>query len=124
MASPDIKGTLDPAHPNKELWDYLYQTQRDGWTTALVDKEVLKFVDALTDGKKGLKILLPLCGKTQVLFTLAEQGHSVTGIEWSELAVKQFFEGNNLEYNTKLYKAGDVEMPVYVAKDKAITIYI
>ena len=123
MASQDIMSTLDLAHPNKELWDYLYQTWRDIWTSVLADKELLKFVDVLTDGKKGLKILLPMCSKTEGMLTLAEQGHSVTGIEWSELAVKQFFECNNLEYDTKVYKAGDVKMPVYVAKDKAITIY-
>ena len=117
----DIKGT--PAHPKKELWDWLYQNQKDNWTTAAADKELLKFVDVLTNGKKGLKTLVPMCGKTQVMLTLAEQGHSVTGIEWSELAVKQFFEGNNLQYDTKPYIAGGVEMPVYVAKDKAITIY-
>jgi thiopurine S-methyltransferase len=51
------------------------------------------------------------------------RGHRVVGIEWSEIAVKQFFEESGLAYSTKSCRIGGIEMPVYTAHDKAITIY-
>lgn len=112
-----------PAHPNKQLWDKLYQDQKDGWTCEKADKELLKFHDILTDTKTGLDILVPMCGKTQVMLSLAEKGHRVIGIDFSELAVKQFFEENSLAYSIWSCNIGEVEMSVYTGKDKAITIY-
>lgn len=88
-------------HPNVQLWDRLYQEQKDEWTNLAVDKELLKFHDEVTEGKAGLSILVPMCGKSKVLLSFAEEGHSVVGIEWSEPAVKQFFEENSIPYNYK-----------------------
>lgn len=39
----------------------------------------------------GTPVLVPLCGKSQDLAWLAEQGHPVTGVELSPLAVVAFF---------------------------------
>ena len=112
-----------PAHPNLQLWDKLYQGNKDEWTNEKADKELFKFHEILTDGKTGLNILIPMCGKSLIMLWFAEKGHRVVGIEWSEIAVKQFFEGNGLAYSTKLCKIGEIEMPVYSANDKTITIY-
>ena len=40
---------------------------------------------------KGAEVLVPLCGKSLDMVWLAERGHSVLGIELSELAVDAFF---------------------------------
>ncbi len=40
----------------------------------------------------GSQVLVPLCGKSQDLSWLAEQGHSVIGIELSDIAVADFFK--------------------------------
>ena len=114
---------VSPAHPNKQLWDKLYKGKKDEWTSEKTDKELFKFHDVLTNGKTGLAILVPLCGKSQIMQWFAEGGHHVVGIEWSELAVKQFFEENGLAYSIKSCTIGGIEMPVYTASDKAITIY-
>ena len=101
-----------PANPNLQFWDKLYQGRKDGWTNENVNIELFKFHDILTDGKTGLDILVPMCGKTLIMLWFAEKGHRVVGIEWSEIAVKQFFEENGLAYNTKLCKIGGIEMHV------------
>ncbi len=38
------------------------------------------------------RVLVPLCGKSQDMLWLAEQGHRVTGIELSEIAAREFFD--------------------------------
>ncbi|GGB89223.1 hypothetical protein GCM10011352_14010 [Marinobacterium zhoushanense] len=47
--------------------------------------------------KKHSRILVPLCGKSLDMLWLAEQGHSVVGIELSPIAVKAFFSENHLK---------------------------
>lgn len=43
------------------------------------------------------RVLVPLCGKAVDLAFLAQHGHSVLGVELSELAVRAFFEEQALE---------------------------
>ncbi len=45
----------------------------------------------------GSRVLVPLCGKSRDLLWLAAQGHAVTGVELSEIAVRDFFAENGLE---------------------------
>jgi thiopurine S-methyltransferase len=42
----------------------------------------------------NLRVLVPLCGKTKDLMWLAEQGHSVVGVDLSEVATRQWTEEN------------------------------
>ena len=127
MATTKLNGSKNGApattHPNVQLWDKLYKENKDEWTSHTVDSELMKFHEMFTDGKTGLDILVPMCGRSKVMLTLAESGHRVVGIEWSEPGVKLFFEDNELKYTTKLYDVGGIEMPVYCASDKPITIY-
>lgn len=111
------------ANPTRQFWETLYEEGQDVWTNEAGDQTLLKFYDTLTNGKTGLDILVPMCGKTKVLLYFAEKGHRVVGIEWSQVAVRQFFEENKLEYTTQLCKIGGTEIPLYKVKDKAITMY-
>jgi hypothetical protein len=63
---------VSPAHPNLQLWDKLYEAKKDEWTSEKVDKEMLKFYDVLVNGKTGLAILVPMCGKTRIMLRFAE----------------------------------------------------
>lgn len=47
--------------------------------------------------KPGMRIFVPLCGKSLDLIWLANQGYEVVGIELSPLAVEAFFAENNLK---------------------------
>ena len=49
----------------------------------------------------GSRVLVPLCGKSLDMLWLAEQGHQVVGVELSGIAVRAFFEENNLSYETR-----------------------
>lgn len=42
------------------------------------------------------RIFVPLCGKSLDILWLADQGHQVIGVELSPIAVKAFFDDNNL----------------------------
>ena len=46
----------------------------------------------------GAKVLVPLCGKSRDLVWLAEQGYKVVGIELSDIAIRDFFDENNLTF--------------------------
>ncbi len=46
--------------------------------------------------KPGSRVLVPLCGKSVDMLWLLEQGHRVTGVELSELALEAFVAENQL----------------------------
>lgn len=76
-----------------EEWLERWQVGRTGWHEANGNPGLKKYWDAL-----GKRVLVPLCGKTQDLLWLEEQGNNVTGVELSEIAVEGFFEENGLAY--------------------------
>ncbi|XP_041905157.1 thiopurine S-methyltransferase isoform X2 [Corvus kubaryi] len=57
-----------------------------------------KYLDVLLNGRSGLRIFFPLCGKAVEMKWLADMGHSVVGVEVSEQAVKEFFSEHSLPY--------------------------
>ncbi|NXG03881.1 TPMT methyltransferase, partial [Sakesphorus luctuosus] len=57
-----------------------------------------KYLDLLLNGRSGLRIFFPLCGKAVEMKWLADMGHSVVGVEVSEQALKEFFSEHNLPY--------------------------
>ncbi|XP_064403795.1 thiopurine S-methyltransferase-like [Halichondria panicea] len=105
--------TLSP-----NFWNYQYKEGKDEWTSTTVDGTILKNFEHLHEASK-LNILLPMCGKTGLLLSLADKGHKVVGIEWAELAIVQFFEEHGLAY----VKKEDKDVTVYSAKNKDITLY-
>ena len=46
-------------------------------------------------------VFVPLCGKSLDMVWLAERGHRVIGIELSEVAIDEFFKGQNLTPETR-----------------------
>ena len=109
----NVMNTLPP-----DFWNYQYKEGKDEWTSTKVDGTLMKNFERLGETTK-LNILLPMCGKTGLLLSLADKGHNVVGIEWAELAIVQFFEKHGLAY----VKREDTDFTVYSAKDKKITLY-
>jgi thiopurine S-methyltransferase len=66
-----------------------------------------------------IRVLVPLCGKSPDLLWLAKRGHDVTGIELSEIAVRDFFAENTIEY--QLVKGDCLDR--YSAVDLSLTLY-
>jgi thiopurine S-methyltransferase len=69
-------------------------------------------------GHSGRRVLVPLCGKTPDLLWLEARGNSVVGVELAEVAVRGFFDDNELEY-----EAVDGDLPGWRAVDRDITLY-
>ena len=66
----------------------------------------------------GRRVLVPLCGKTPDLLWLEAEGNSVVGVELAEVAVRGFFDDNDLEC-----EAVDGDLPGWRAVDRDITLY-
>jgi len=62
---------------------------------------------------------VPLCGKTPDLLWLVEQGCDVAGVELSDIAARQFFADNELDY--RVDRGGPLDR--YVAGNLPLAIY-
>lgn len=81
-----------------EFWLDRWKTGRIGFHQEGVNPKLIEFWPILP---KGSRVLVPLCGKSNDMIWLAEQGYEVTGVELSSLAVIQFLGDNDLAYNTQ-----------------------
>lgn len=80
-----------------EDWKSRWVEGRTGWHEANGSSVLRKYWP--TPGI-GERVLVPLCGKSPDLLWLAQQGHDVTGVELSEIAVRAFFEESSLDFET------------------------
>ncbi|XP_059965788.1 thiopurine S-methyltransferase [Mesoplodon densirostris] len=58
-----------------------------------------KHLDTFLKGEKELRVFFPLCGKAVEMKWFADRGHSVVGVEISELGIQEFFTEQNLSYS-------------------------
>lgn len=84
----------------KEFWLKSWENHQIGFHQNVYNSNLIKYFDKLKLFK-GAHILVPLCGKSLDMIWLAEQGYKVTGIEFSEIAILEFFKENNLNYTTQ-----------------------
>jgi len=106
-----------------EWWNKAYSSPGGDFDTVKLTPLLPQIYEALTENRPCVDIFVPLCGKSPDLLWLAEKGHRVSGTEWAEVAVKQFFEEHKLEYTTETCKIGDADIPVYKGTVVPITIY-
>lgn len=65
---------------------------------------------------KSSQVLVPLCGKTQDLLWLVNQGYYVIGVELSEIACEAFFNENELQFSRSVqrnficYESGTIKL--------------
>jgi len=81
------------------------QFWKDRWQANQIGFHQPSIPDYLPDlwsvfNQQGIQthVFVPLCGKSQDMIWLSQQGCQVTGVEISELAVQQFFTENKLPY--------------------------
>uniref|UniRef100_A0A2I3GJQ8 Thiopurine S-methyltransferase n=1 Tax=Nomascus leucogenys TaxID=61853 RepID=A0A2I3GJQ8_NOMLE len=58
-----------------------------------------KNLDTFLKGESRLRVFFPLCGKVVGMKWFADRGHSVVGVEISELGIREFFTEQNLSYS-------------------------
>ncbi len=82
---------MEPDH-----WHLRWQEGRIGFHTGKPSPWLERFYPEL-DLKPGEEIFLPLCGKTVDIVWLAQHNHPVLGIELSKIALRDFFNEQQLE---------------------------
>jgi thiopurine S-methyltransferase len=78
-----------------DFWLERWREGQTGFHQTRVTPLLAKYWPAL-NLPKNANVLVPLCGKTLDMRWLAEQGHQVTGVELSTVAIEQFFNENGL----------------------------
>jgi len=99
-----------------EDWRGRWAEGRTGWHEPQGNAGLQAAWPPLTENKT---VLVPLCGKSPDLLWLAKRGHNVTGVELSEIAVRDFFAENGIEY--QMAKEGPLDR--YSAAGLSLTLY-
>ena len=81
-----------------DFWLNKWEAEDIGFHREEVNPLIVKHFGAL-ELTQGARVLVPLCGKTLDMLWLAKQGFKVVGVELSEIAARDFFEENNLDYH-------------------------
>lgn len=82
-----------------EEWQEKWMDHRIGFHKEQGHALLKKHLDTFLKGKSGLRVFFPLCGKAVEMKWFADRGHSVVGVEVSELAIREFFTEQNLSYS-------------------------
>ncbi len=79
-----------------DFWHERWNSNRTGFHQNEINPYLKKHWPSINPKPNG-RILVPLCGKSLDILWLHEQGHPVTGVELSPVAVESFFSENGLE---------------------------
>uniref|UniRef100_A0A1A8KBL5 thiopurine S-methyltransferase n=1 Tax=Nothobranchius kuhntae TaxID=321403 RepID=A0A1A8KBL5_NOTKU len=79
-------------------WEERWQNNRIGFHQPAVHTMLKTHLEEVVSGRTGVRFFFPLCGKAVDMKWLADLGHLVVGVEFSEKGIREFFEENNLSY--------------------------
>ena len=108
-----------------DFWTKRWKDGDTGWHQDEVNEYLIKYVDELTAGRSNVRVFVPLCGKSLDMLWLADQGHTIVGVDLAKQPIESFFTENNLTFTVELIKMAAVSEPVEVYKcnEKKITIF-
>ncbi len=89
------------------FWHERWARAEIGFHKQEVDVHLERFWNRL-GLRAGQRVFVPLCGKSLDMLWLAGEGHPVTGVELSPLAVEAFFDENQLR--PKRFQEGPLEV--------------
>lgn len=84
-----------------EEWQDRWVTRNIGFHQEQGHRLLKKHLDTFLKGQSGLRVFFPLCGKAVEMKWFADRGHTVVGVEISEMAIREFFTEQNLSYTEK-----------------------
>jgi len=99
----------------KEFWLERWERDEIGFHEGVANTYLIRFWSEM-QVKKDCKVFVPLCGKSVDMQWLRQQGHSVIGVELSEIAVQAFYRENGYSPvlsdsgNFKQYEANDIRI--------------
>ena len=85
---------------NRDFWISKWLKGETGFHQDEINSYLKKYWPEL-GLEKGALVLVPLCGKSRDMLWLAEEGHSILGVELSTLACNAFFAENKLPFTPK-----------------------
>ena len=85
----------------KNFWLERWQKQEIGFHQAEINQYLKRFWSEIKTRHPDSQVFVPLCGKSSDMLWLNQQGHKVLGIEFSEMAVNDFFTENQLSFQRK-----------------------
>ncbi|XP_045151715.1 thiopurine S-methyltransferase isoform X2 [Echinops telfairi] len=105
-----------------EEWQDMWVTHQIGFHQEEGHRLLKKHLDTFLNGKSGLRVFFPLCGKAVEMRWFADLGHHVIGVEISELGIREFFAEQNLSYSeepiteipgAKMFKSSSGNITLY-----------
>jgi thiopurine S-methyltransferase len=78
-----------------EFWQERWRTAQIGFHQSAVDRRLQAYWPTLKLASDS-RVFVPLCGKSLDLLWLRDQGHRVSGVELSAIAVEAFFMGQGI----------------------------
>ncbi|XP_022089744.1 thiopurine S-methyltransferase-like [Acanthaster planci] len=105
-----------------EYWRQRWVNNQITFHMPKVNPTLSKYMANMTAGQEKCRILVPLCGKSEDMKWLADQGHSVVGVELSPLAVEAFYKENKLDFTSSPIE-GLSDADLYKSKNERIQIY-
>jgi thiopurine S-methyltransferase len=84
-----------------QFWEQSWQEKRIGFHQKRFNSRLERLWPALEIASEAT-VFVPLCGKSLDMLWLHQHGHQVLGIELSDLAVRAFFEDNELPFVEKI----------------------
>uniref|UniRef100_A0A8D0B8H7 thiopurine S-methyltransferase n=1 Tax=Salvator merianae TaxID=96440 RepID=A0A8D0B8H7_SALMN len=106
----------------QEEWLQMWQTKKIGFHNKDGHPLLKKYLDLFLNGRNGLNIFFPLCGKSVEMKWFADMGHHVVGVEISQSALEEFFTEQKLPFTeeqvpgipgAKLLKSTDGNISLY-----------
>ena len=85
-----------------DFWHQRWSNDETGFHQTSINPYLAYFYDIkgpAIDKRSSLKVFVPLCGKSADLHWLSTKGYSVLGVECSEIAVKAFFDEQNIKHS-------------------------
>jgi len=80
-----------------QYWQKKWDENQIGFHQQQVNKRLTRYWPELELASDS-SVFVPLCGKSLDMLWLHQQGHSVLGVELSEIACRAFFEENDLAF--------------------------
>jgi thiopurine S-methyltransferase len=104
---------------DNDQWQARWEEGRIGFHQDVANELLAQFWPKLVPDS-SVSVLVPLCGKSRDMTWLHQRGHSVLGVELTEIACKAFFEEQEFPYDVERVGTHDV----YIGKGVADGIRI
>ncbi|XP_076462377.1 putative thiopurine S-methyltransferase isoform X2 [Babylonia areolata] len=106
---------------NNQEWIDRWDARAIGFHKEFIHPSLKRNADLMVNGRSSLKIFVPLCGKSWDMKWLADQGHTVIGVEVAQRAIEEFFEEQNIPFTSAPVPA--VDGTLFQSEDKKVQIY-